>query len=155
MTASDMRAMVPQALAGADVVAAARAWIGTPYRHQASCHGAGADCLGLIRGVWRDLYGTEPETPPPYTPDWAERQGEETLGLAAGRHMKPVAPDAAQPGDLLLFRMRRSGPAKHAAILSAEDRMIHAYSGHAVCVTPLGPWWRQRLAFAFRFPGVI
>ena len=43
------------------VVAIARDWIGTPYRNQASMKGAGADCLGLIRGVWRALYGQEPQ----------------------------------------------------------------------------------------------
>jgi NlpC/P60 family putative phage cell wall peptidase len=53
-----------------EVIAAARRFVGTPYHHQAALAGAGCDCLGLIRGVWRDLYGTEPETPPPYTPDW-------------------------------------------------------------------------------------
>lgn len=34
-----------------DIVARARAWIGTPYEHQASCRGAGTDCLGLLRGL--------------------------------------------------------------------------------------------------------
>ena len=37
----------------ARVVAEARMWIGTPYVHQASALGAGCDCLGLVRGVWR------------------------------------------------------------------------------------------------------
>ncbi|HMM10451.1 MAG TPA: peptidase, partial [Paracoccus solventivorans] len=55
---------------GLRAVEIARGWIGTPYVHQGSVKGAGADCLGLIRGVWRELYGTEPEAPPPYTPDW-------------------------------------------------------------------------------------
>ena len=54
------------------VVGAARGWIGTPYVHQASVRGAGCDCLGLLRGVWREVIGAEPETPPAYTPDWAE-----------------------------------------------------------------------------------
>ena len=53
------------------VVDAARLWLGTPYVHQASVRGSGSDCLGLIRGVWRDLYGAEPEAPPAYTADWA------------------------------------------------------------------------------------
>lgn len=61
-------------LARAAIVAAARGWIGTPYRHQASLKGAGADCLGLVRGVWRELIGPEPETAPPYPRDWAEGQ---------------------------------------------------------------------------------
>jgi hypothetical protein len=48
------------------IVAAARSFIGTPYHHQASCKKAGCDCLGLIRGVWRDVYGPEPEAPGQY-----------------------------------------------------------------------------------------
>lgn len=67
----------------ARVVAAARGWLGTPYRHQASVKGEGADCLGLVRGVWREAVGEEPEAPPPYRPDWAEVGGEETLWGAA------------------------------------------------------------------------
>ena len=46
------------------IIAAARGWIGTPYRHQASLKGVGADCLGLVRGVWREVMGDEPEPPP-------------------------------------------------------------------------------------------
>ena len=41
------------------IVDCARRWIGTPYRHQASRCGVGADCLGLVRGVYRDLYAQE------------------------------------------------------------------------------------------------
>src|SRR5690242_12458263 len=43
------------------IIAEARAFIGTPYRHQASLKGVGCDCLGLVRGVWRAVYGDEPE----------------------------------------------------------------------------------------------
>jgi NlpC/P60 family putative phage cell wall peptidase len=144
--------------AEAEIVAAARAWIGTPYRHQASCKGVGTDCLGLVRGVWRDLYGREPEAPPPYTPDWAEAPGEdglrETMAEGARRHLVEIALDEMRAGDVVLFRMRPRGPAKHAAILSGEARMIHAYSGRAVVETTLSPWWRAKMAFAFRFPGL-
>ena len=51
-------------MSGAQIVAAARAWIGTPYVHQGSALGAGCDCLGLLRGIWREVKGTEPETIP-------------------------------------------------------------------------------------------
>ena len=51
------------------IVAAARAWIGTPYQHQASLIHVGCDCLGLVRGVRREVNGPEPEEAPPYTPD--------------------------------------------------------------------------------------
>ena len=39
------------------VVAAARGWLGTPYHEQASVQGVGCDCLGLARGVWREVVG--------------------------------------------------------------------------------------------------
>ena len=140
----------------ARVVAAARGWLGTPYRHQASVKGEGADCLGLVRGVWREVVGEEPEAPPPYRPDWAEVGGEETLWGAARRRLVEIAPEQAGLGDVLLFRMAAGCPAKHCAVLSAvegpERRMIHAYWGRSVVESWMGPWWRRRLVAAFRWP---
>ncbi len=141
---------------GRRIVEAAEGWLGTPYLHQASVKGAGTDCLGLVRGVWREVVGREPEMLPAYTPDWSETTGEEILLAAALRHLRPLRiPDAAT-GDVLLFRMRDRGPAKHLAILAdatlEEPRMIHAYSGYGVVRSSLGPSWRRRIAAAFRFP---
>lgn len=136
------------------IVTEARSWIGTPYRHQASLKGVGCDCLGLVRGVWRAVVGTEPERAPPYAPDWAEATGDEALAQAADRHLIAVALDQFAPGDVLLFRWRASLPAKHAAIVTASDKMVHAHDGAAVAEVALAPWWRRRLAYAYRFPGV-
>lgn len=133
----------------------ARQWIGTPYRHQASCKGAGADCLGLVRGVWRAVLGTEPEPLPPYSRDWAEAGGRETLLAAARRHFTERDPAEAEPGDVLLFRWRDGAPAKHVGILASADTMIHAYEGVAVAESALVPAWRRRLVAVFAFPGVL
>ncbi len=134
----------------------ARRWIGTPYCHQASLRGAGADCLGLLRGVWRATIGAEPETPPPYSSDWSEAGGEERLMAAAMRHLVPVCAREAGVGDVLLFRMRAGAPAKHVGLLVSDGletgRMVHAYSGHCVCETHLAAGWLNRLAAVFRFP---
>jgi len=138
----------------ARIVAEVRQWIGTPYRHQASLAGVGCDCLGLIRGVWRALYGAEPESTPAYAPDWAEATAAEALAEAARRHMTEIDTTAFAPGDLLLFRWRTGLPAKHAAIATACDLMAHAHDGAAVAEVAIAPWWRRRLAYAFRFPGV-
>jgi NlpC/P60 family putative phage cell wall peptidase len=138
----------------AAVLAEVATWIGTPYRHQASLKGVGCDCLGLVRGIWRALYGDEPEPLPPYTPDWAEARGRETLAEAGGRHLVPVAIAAARAGDVLLFRWRANLSAKHVGILVAGDRFAHAHQGAAVAHAALTPWWRRRIAFAFGFPGV-
>lgn len=137
------------------VVTAARGWIGTAYVHQASARGAGCDCLGLLRGVWREVMGAEPEPVPPYTPDWSEPEGRERLWQAALRHLeaKPLA--GAAPGDVLLFRMRAGSVAKHLG-LQAETgpgaTFIHAYSGHGVVESALTPPWARRIVARFAFP---
>ena len=136
------------------IIEAARNWIGTPYRHQASLRGVGCDCLGLIRGIWRDCVGPEPETVPPYSPDWSEPQGQEWLWHTLQRHFQAPAIDP-QPGELLLFRMRAGSVAKHLGILShtsAGPSLIHAYSGHGVVESALGPAWQRRIAARFAFP---
>lgn len=138
----------------ADVLAAARLWLGTPYVHQASCLGSGCDCLGLIRGIWRTLYGEEPEKMPNYSADWAEAKGAETLHDAAARWMKPVETSMAKPGDILLFRWRKTLPAKHVAIMSSPSKFIHACEGLPVSEVCFSNWWRRRIAYAFQFPSL-
>lgn len=128
----------------------ARSWIGTPYCHQASAKGAGCDCLGLIRGVWRTLYGIEPESQPVYTADWGEGTEGEPLLEAARRHL--VETIAAEPGTVLIFRWRPWLPAKHAGIQTTAEKFIHAYDRSGVVETTLGPQWRRRVASVFNFP---
>lgn len=138
---------------GEQVLSLATDWIGTPYRHQASTRGVGCDCLGLVRGIWRELYGDEPELPPPYAHDWAERSGQDRLMDAAARHFETVPSlGEAQPGDMVLFRWRPDCAAKHVGILAGRDHFIHAYEGAAVLRSALVPSWRKRIAGIFRFP---
>jgi NlpC/P60 family putative phage cell wall peptidase len=151
------------------VVAHARRWIGTPYHHQASRLGVGADCIGLVRGVWRDLYGAEPEALPGYGRDWSEASGEETLLKASRRHLIEIAPQAVRPGDVLVFRYRARAAAKHVGVVGgtlcaanapqhppdARLTIIHAVEGAPVSEVALIGWWRRRVAAAFSFPGII
>jgi NlpC/P60 family putative phage cell wall peptidase len=154
MTAEAFRGA--ETAAGAEVVALARAWVGTPYRHQASCRGAGTDCLGLLRGIWRVRIGAEPEVMPSYTADWSEPTRSEDLLAAAARHLLPVPLCEAGPGDVLVLRMKDGGVAKHVGILArsalGHPTLIHAYSGHGVVESPLTPAWARRVAGAFRLP---
>jgi NlpC/P60 family putative phage cell wall peptidase len=139
------------------VVAEARAWIGTPYVHQASVRGAGADCLGLLRGVWRAVVGPEPEAVPAYTPDWGEAARDEVLARAAARWLVARPLGAEAPGDVLLFRMREGSVAKHlgiAAEVGPRASFVHAYTGHGVIESPLSAPWRRRIVGRFAFPGV-
>ncbi len=137
------------------VVFAARGWLGTPYVHQASCRGVGCDCLGLLRGIWREVLGAEPELVPGYTEDWSETSREERLWNAARRHLVAKPLSAATPGDVLLFRMRESGVAKHLGLqaeVGTTPSFIHAYSGHGVVESALTPPWRRRIVARFAFP---
>lgn len=137
------------------IVGEARTWIGTPYRHQASCKGAGADCLGLLRGVWRAVYGAEPEAVPAYSADWSEPQGEERLWAAAARCLIAKGRRDAALGDVVLFRMRDQGVAKHLGLVSGlgdTPKFIHAYSGHGVVESPFSEPWARRVVARFEFP---
>ena len=136
------------------VIAHARAWIGTPYHHQASLRGVGADCLGLVRGILREITGVEPDRLPPYTRDWAEASGDEAMLAGARAHLAEVPVGRARPGDVLIFRLRAGLAAKHAAILASPGTMIHAIEGAPVAEVPYGRWWRRHLAGVFSFPGL-
>lgn len=144
------------------IVGAARAWLGTPYHHQASVKGVGCDCLGLVRGVFREVYNKEPEVAPAYTRDWAEARGMETLLEAAGRHLtqrhltqghhtQGGGIEDAQPGDVLVFRLNDHSVAKHAGILVSDLTMVHAQEKVGCVEVSLGRWWRRRVAGAFQF----
>ncbi|MEM6415013.1 MAG: NlpC/P60 family protein [Pseudomonadota bacterium] len=155
------------------IVDVTRDWLGTPYLHQSSTKNQGTDCLGLIRGVYRDLYGREPERPPAYTPDWNERFAkEEPLLSAAQRHLVPCRGQEFKLGRVLIFRIVPGGPAKHCGIVtrfegdmglnntqhlhhtvSTPAHFIHAYAGRAVIESWLSRWWRERIVGVFDYPG--
>lgn len=135
-----------------DVLIETQRWIGTPYRHQGSKCQVGCDCLGLIRGIWRALYGQEPQKIGAYSPDWAESGAGDPLLAAAHIHMVAKELAQAQPGDMLVFRWREGMAAKHVGILAEPHRFIHAYEGHSVLESALIPQWRKRLAGVFAFP---
>lgn len=136
------------------IVDEARSWLGTRYHHQASVKQAGCDCLGLVRGVYRNITGVEPEQPPPYSRDWAETLRQETLIDAAERHLKRVDLTDLQPGNVVIFRFKPTAMAKHAGILTSDSTMIHAAEKAPVCEVNLSDWWNRRIAAVFQFPEI-
>ena len=136
------------------IVTLARGWLGTPYHHRASVRQAGCDCIGLVRGLWRELYGSEPPDIGPYTGEWAEATSNEALLLGARQHLREIPRATAQPGDVLIIRLRQNAVAKHAGVLTEGHRMIHAQEGVPVSEVHLGSWWRRHIAGAFVLPGV-
>lgn len=135
------------------VEAEARAWLGTPYRHQASVRGAGCDCLGLLRGIWRGLYGTEPDEVPAYAVDPRRDADPGQLQRAADDHLQRVS-RLILPGDVLLFRLSRTMPARHCGIATANHCFIHAQERLGVVETSLSLSWQRRLSGVYAFPGI-
>jgi len=136
----------------AAIVTEARAWLGTPYLHQASDRLAGCDCIGLVRGVWRALCGPEPEMILAYSPDWSEARGLESVLDAASNHLQTVSYGNAQPGDVLVFRWRPHLPAKHCGILVTPTRIVHAYQAAGKVAESDVSHWRKRIAGVFAVP---
>ena len=134
-----------------EIVDAARGWIGTPYRHRASTLGAGCDCLGLLRGVWRSLYGDEPEVVPAYRADARDPAHAESLLAACERYLEPVAGDPAA-GRVVLFRLIRTLPPRHCGIMVSPTRFIHAQERIGVVEANLTEGWARRMAGVWSFP---
>ena len=132
------------------VVAEARSWIGTPYRHQASAKHFGCDCLGLLRGVWREVFGAEPAAVPPYSRDWDEVAKRDVLLSAAETYLVRRETCAMEEGDVILFRMREEAVAKHLGI-ATDHGFVHAYARHGVVENALSAPWRRRIVGVFAF----
>jgi len=131
----------------------AHSWIGTPYQHQASRKGAGCDCLGFIRGLYRLLHGSEPTVPADYAPEWAELKGEDLLLEAAHRYLHEVKGPLHQPkpAEVIVFRWAPQSPCKHLGLMSGKDHFLHAYEAVGVVESPLVPMWRNKIAGRFSF----
>lgn len=134
----------------ASVIIAATTWVGTPYHHQASRWSVGCDCLGLIRGVWRDLYGSDAAQPPPYSRDWGEVGRREVLLQALRAALLPA--DGIVPGAVIAFRMVPGALAKHAGIMITANEFVHAHERRGVVVEPLNRAWARRAVAVYHYP---
>lgn len=135
------------------IVRIAREWIGTPFHHQASVKGVGCDCIGLVRGIFAELYGYMPPVPA-YSWDWGDSNGNEDIIAAGFEYMEPVTSSPAMPGDVIAIRWKKGLVAKHVMLLSDFNRAIHAYQGTPVTEVYLNDWWFTKVALVFRFPEV-
>ena len=136
------------------IIGIARSWIGTPYHHQASAKGVGTDCLGLLRGICREVYGREPQKVPHYPYDWSTKKSDEALLTAASCHFDTLAFEQMGGGDILIFRLRRGAAAQHLGIAVEGNRLIHAVERYGCVEVPLSEAWRRRMSAVFAFRGI-
>jgi cell wall-associated NlpC family hydrolase len=132
------------------LVAEARRWLGTPFRHQGRIRGEGVDCIGLVLEPARALGLTDYRTGA-YSrlPDAGAMREE------LARHLITVARADVRPGDILLLAAPLS-PCHLALVGELADTltMIHA-SGPIGRVVEHGidPAWDGRIRGVYRFPG--
>lgn len=135
----------------ADIVARARAMIGTPWRHQGRSPGRGLDCVGLLVKVSHEL-GIADEDFVTYS---RYTTGIEAIGFFAQRGI-PIEIEAAGPGDAVVITDTMFP--NHCGILAERDGMlmiVHAHAGRRAVIEEqyTGPLVKQTVA-AFAFPGV-
>ena len=142
-------------ITGQQVAHEAISWIGTPFRHNQSCKGHGADCVGLVYGVFKSL-GCIPASfqPEPYSQQWHMHKNEELLinqALAFGCVDKTGEPLA---GDLLFFQYGRV--CSHIGICIGGGEMVHAFHSLQRAVRqPIAGDIRHRLKRVMFTPWVI
>lgn len=142
------------------IVARARAWVGTPYRHQHRARGLAVDCVGLIVGVgietgflaWDDAeferWAGYSRTPNPTR-----------MGAAIEHFLEPVmrAPlDPPGPGSIAWMGWRRHLP-MHLGILAefnGRRTLIHAFEHRGQVVEhDFAGEWPERVVSWWRYPG--
>lgn len=142
------------------VCAEARAWIGTPFEHQAHLKGVACDCAGMVGGVAvalelvpSDFWERD------FAPHagYSRRPSNGSLTAILDRFMERT--DDPQPGDVVLMRFRKEP--QHVGILVPYVHgglaLVHALHGMGVKEVVehrLDDKWQARVIHAYRLPGI-
>jgi NlpC/P60 family putative phage cell wall peptidase len=145
----------------AQVVAEARSWLGTKFHHQAAIKGVGCDCIGLVRGVCRDLGLRQDPQKYRHQPIGYPMESDGVVLLdACAERMEKIDLAHAKPGDIFLLQWQPSRP-HHLGFLvdyrTGGLGMIHCYGGRPhgrVIEHRLDDSWRGRVFAAYRIPGL-
>lgn len=133
----------------ADIVAAARSMIGTPWRHQGRLPGVGLDCGGLLIAVAEAVgHPVAPIGRYPRSPDGV------ALKAAMDERFDRIDADEAEAGDFVLFWISEaSRHPQHTGVISTvhgAPGLIHAFSGVGVVEVSFTAEWRARADAFFR-----
>jgi len=139
------------------VVATARTWLGTRWRHQACLKHVGTDCIHFIAGVAREVGVT---TAQGFFADAALHNYGRTpdpgmLYAACDQLMERVDTESRALADVLVIRFGRH-PTHFAFVSQTQPlRMIHAWArARQVVEHGLEEPWVSRIARVYRLPGV-
>lgn len=131
------------------VIAAARAALGTPFRHQGRIPGQRLDCSGLcLAAAWgAGLNVTDVK-------GYGRGPIPEQMGAALAERLQTITRAELSPGDIVWLRFEADP--MHLAIYSERDTLIHAISNGPGCVVEhaFRPPWPGRVIGCYRIPGI-
>jgi hypothetical protein len=131
------------------LVAEARRWLGTPFRHQGRIRSEGVDCIGLVLEPARALSLTD------YRPGaYARLPDAGTLQRELARHLVKVQKAEMREGDILLLAAPLS-PCHLVLVgeLGGTLTMIHSRPIGRVVEHGIDAAWDGRIRGVYRFPG--
>ena len=137
-------------ITGAEVVAEAMTWIGTRWHRNAALKGVGADCIGVVAGVAREL-----GLPIKYRSDYPQ--------IPDGSLLRELAAQCKQIERLeagAVLALAFTNVPHHVAIYTGGapevwPGLVHAYAQVRRCVfSPWDDYWRAKLRGIYRLPGV-
>jgi cell wall-associated NlpC family hydrolase len=137
---------------GATIVAAARRYVGIPFRHQGRDPRIGIDCVGLCALVARDV-GVPPHDETTYARTPNPRHFLRVLSQTCERVSRFDVPDALEPdeivsmlpGDLVVTAPSRLRFPRHAGIVT-DVGILHAVSTAGIARVVEQRWTPQLLA---------
>lgn len=132
------------------IVTAARALVGTPFRHQGRVPGLALDCAGLVIAVATQL-GIDHFDVPGYGQRPHRGLLEQTLDTQPS--LQKIGRADYQAGDILL--MRFTNEPQHLAIAAGET-IIHSWQAAGkACEHRIDDLWTRRIVHAYRFVEVM
>lgn len=141
------------------VVDEARTWIGTPWKHQAMEKGLGADCVGLLAGIAKEvgLFDASLKLRDPELRGYGREPDPRRLALACATYLEPTSRRFLLARVVFLHVPRGAYP-QHFGLISREDPpyLIHATAAHprAVVENRLDRVWQSRVYAVYKFRGV-
>jgi cell wall-associated NlpC family hydrolase len=108
------------------VIAYARTWLKTPFRHQSDVRASGVDCAMLLVRVFVDTGMVEPFDPGKYPQQFFLHRDEERFLGWLNRYALEIAPELAKPGDVVVYKMGRVFA--HGALIVSDREIINAWA---------------------------
>lgn len=136
-----------------DIIDEARTWIGTPFHHQAAIKNIGCDCIGLMRGVYEQLFPGILENDPNYRKPTYSKQPFNSMfpkSLEDTGYVT-IIEKGLKSGYLLLFAYRKEP--QHIGIFTEKGTIIHA-GNPKVVEHRLDDKWRKRIRVIYSINGV-